>query len=90
VAHGHVRVNGRRLDRAPYLVEAGDIISLASRARELPVVVVAAARGPEVKLPGFVALDADEPFTGRVLGAPARSDVPFIVEDAAVAEFYAR
>lgn len=90
VSHGHVQVNGRRLDRASYLVEPGDTISLASRVRELPVVVDSVARGPEVKLPGFLALDPSEPFTGRVLGTPARSDVPFIVEDAAVVEFYAR
>jgi hypothetical protein len=43
-----------------------------------------------VKLPGFLALDPSEPGTGRVIATPMRHDVPFVVDDAAVVEFYAR
>ena len=47
-------------------------------------------RGPQVSLPGYLALDPTDKFTGRVIGMPARSDVPFIVDEAAIVEFYAR
>ena len=47
-------------------------------------------RGPQVKLPGYLALDPDDRFTGRVIALPQRHDVPFAVDDAAIVEHYAR
>lgn len=91
VSHGHVRVNGRRVDRASYLVESGDVVSLpAGRVRERPSITEAVQRGPQVKLPSYLALDPDDAYSGRVIGAPLRGDVPFIVTESAIVEFYAR
>lgn len=91
VAHGHVRVNGRRVDRAGFQVTPGDVVSLPpGRVRERPSIVEAVERGPQVRLPSFLAHDPDDRFTGRVLATPARGDVPFPVQDSAIVEFYAR
>lgn len=90
VSHGHVRVNGRRVDRASALVDTGDTVAIAPRAREIPTVVDGAERGPVVKLPSYLARDPDDSYAGRVIGPPARADVPFVVNEAAVIEFYAR
>jgi ribosomal protein S4 len=46
-------------------------------------------QGPSVRLPDYLARDADEPFAGRMVGRPARTDVPFIVDPTAIVEFYA-
>ena len=89
-SHGHVLMNGRRVDRAGYLVEVGDTISLMPRAREMPSVADSVERGPQVKLPGYLALDPTDKFTGRVIADPVRSDVPFVVDETAIVEFYAR
>jgi small subunit ribosomal protein S4 len=89
-SHGHVLVNGRRVDRAGYLVDVGDTISLSQRAREIPTVAESVERGPQVKLPGYLALDPIDKFSGRVIDEPVRSDVPFIVDEPAIVEFYAR
>jgi small subunit ribosomal protein S4 len=91
VSHGHVRVNGLRVDRASYLVDVGDAVSLPpGRVRERPAVVEAIERGPQVRLPSFLALDPDDRFAGRVIGTPLRSDVPIQVAESAIVEFYAR
>lgn len=90
VAHGHVRVDGGRVDRAGYLVSPGTTVSVGERGRKIPDVVAATERGPEVRLPAFLALDSEDRFTGRVVGNPAREDVPFVVDEAAIVEFYAR
>lgn len=90
VAHGHVRVNGRRLDRPSYLVEAGDTITVSEKTRKNATVQSNVERGPEVRLPSFLAIDPDDKFTGRVIGKPDRHDVSFIVDEAAIVEFYAR
>lgn len=90
VSHGHIRVNGRRVNRAGRLVEPGDAIALSERGRRILDVVQAVEKGPEIRPPTFLALDPEDPFSGRAIGRPTRSDVPFIVDEAAIVEFYAR
>jgi small subunit ribosomal protein S4 len=90
VGHGHVRVTGRRVDRPAYLVEVGDEISLSARARRMPAVAESVEHGPEVRLPSYLQLDPDDRFTGRVTGRPTREDIPVVVDEAAIVEFYAR
>ena len=90
VAHGHVRVNGHRLDRASYQVEIGDTITVSDKTRKNAATQTNVDRGPEVRLPSFLAIDPDDKFTGRVIGKPERNDVSFIVDEAAIVEFYAR
>jgi len=89
IVHGHVRVNGRRVDRPSYLVKIGDEIELTGRARRMAAVTAAIESGPAVALPGYLQRQSD-PFTGRVIGLPSRGDIPFEVDERAVIEFYAR
>ena len=90
VSHGHVRVDGERVDRPSFQVGSGQTITLSAKARTRPSIEEMIAHGPLVKLPGYLALDPSEPGSGRVIATPMRHDVPFIVDDAAVVEFYAR
>ncbi|HET7273936.1 MAG TPA: 30S ribosomal protein S4 [Longimicrobiaceae bacterium] len=90
VSHGHVRVNGTRVNRAGFLIGAGDRVQISERGRRIPDVEVAVAKGPEIRLPGFLTLDPDDAFSGVVTATPQRADVPFLVEESAIVEFYAR
>ncbi|HEX9937086.1 MAG TPA: 30S ribosomal protein S4 [Longimicrobium sp.] len=90
VAHGHVRVNGRRVDRSAFLVNVGHHVTMSDRARNMPEVKNSVEHGPQVRLPGYLAIDPSDKFGGRMITLPMRSDVPLIVDDAAVVEFYAR
>ncbi len=90
VAHGHVRVDGRRVDRPAMLVNVGQHITMSDRGKNMPEVVGSVEHGPQVRLPGYLAIDPADKFGGRVIALPMRADVPVIVDDAAVVEFYAR
>lgn len=90
VSHGNVRVNNQRVDRASYQVDVGDTIALSTRARERPSVVEQVERGPTVKLPSHLARDPGDGMVARVIGTPVRGDVPFVVNEAAIIEYYAR
>jgi small subunit ribosomal protein S4 len=89
VSHGHVRVNDRRVDRAGQLAEIHDVITLSDKAYRNPHVTEAMERGPQVRLPSYL-LRTDDGRLGRVISMPVRDDVPFIVDAAAIVEFYAR
>lgn len=91
VAHGHVVVNGRRVDRPGLSTRPGDRVGLAEgRVRQVPDVVSALARGPQLALPSYLALEPDDRAAGRVIAMPLRGDVPFPVQESAIVEFYAR
>jgi ribosomal protein S4 len=82
-------VNGQRVDRAGSLVDRGDEIALSERARTNTGVTQSVESGPQVSLPGYLERGADG-LTGRVTGDVSRQDVPFLVEETAIVEFYAR
>ncbi len=91
VSHGNVRVNGKRNDRPSYLTESGDEISLATgKTRERVSIIEAVERGPQLRLPSYLAIDPSDKFAGRVIGTPMRNDVPFPVNGQSIVEFYAR
>ncbi|HEU4994549.1 MAG TPA: 30S ribosomal protein S4 [Gemmatimonadaceae bacterium] len=91
VSHGNVRVNGKRNDRPSYLTESGDEISLATgKTRERVSILETLERGPQLKLPSYVAMDPSDKFAGRVIGTPMRNDTPFPVNGQSIVEFYAR
>lgn len=90
VSHGHILVDGFRVDIPSYAVDPGNTISVSPRGRQIPYVIEAVQHGSEIGLPGYLALAPDDPFTGRMTGLPTRDDVPFIVNETAIVEFYAR
>ncbi len=90
VSHGHVRVDGARVDRPSYGLRVGETIALSTRALQRPSIQETIARGPLVKLPSFLAIEPGNEGVGRMIDNPARHDVPFAVVDSAVVEFYAR
>jgi small subunit ribosomal protein S4 len=88
VNHGHVQVNGRKVDIASYSVEAGQVISLRERSRELPPVVgaVQATRGLETSWLEVNAVARSATMTTR----PDATSVPFPVSVQLVVEFYSQ
>jgi small subunit ribosomal protein S4 len=90
VVHGHVRVDGRRLDRPGYLVEIGDLVSLSPAARERASLRPDSENVPRLRMPSHLRSDPDADFRARVVSTPSRGDVPLPVREALLIEFYAR
>ncbi len=90
VNHGHVKVNGRRVNIASYLVRPGDVIEVKEASRQLTVVLEAVALG-ERDVPDYVDVDHHK-LSARFVRVPTLSDVPYPVqqEPHLVVEFYSR
>lgn len=86
VSHGHVTVNGRKVNIASYRVKAGDVVSLAEATRQIEFVKEAIA---EARPASWLELDAAA-FTGKVLQNPGRDAVDFEINEALIVEFYSR
>lgn len=85
VAHGHVLVNGRKVDRPSYQVEIGDVVTLKPRIHKLCRENMESLSGHEV--PSWMDFNPGE-LTIRVVAMPTSDQVPFDVNCNLIIEFY--
>jgi small subunit ribosomal protein S4 len=90
VNHGHVKVNGRRVNISSYRVKVGDIVEVKEKSRQMNLVLEAQALS-ERDVPDYIEVDHDS-MKGRLIRAPKLADVPYPVtmEPNLVVEFYSR
>lgn len=89
IDQGHFAVNGKHVGIPSYLVQAGDLISVAESSRTAPPFVAAAERSGGKRLPAWLQTEAD-PLSGRVVALPTRADIDTPVQEELVVEFYSR
>ena len=90
VNHGHIKVNGRRVNIASYNVKAGDVVEVRDKSRELQIVLEGVA-SQEREVPDYI--DADHKgMKATYLREPKLLEVPYPVqmEPNQVIEFYSR
>ena len=90
VNHGHVQVNGRRVNISSYQLKDGDEISLRGKARQMAL-VLEAVESPERDVPDYVNVDHKE-MKGTFVRGPKLADVPYPcqMEPNLVIEYYSR
>ena len=90
VNHGHILVNGKRVNIASYMVKDNDTVEIREKSKQMAVVLEASA-STERDVPEYIEVDANK-LKGKFLRAPKFSDVPYPVtmEPNLVVEFYSR
>jgi small subunit ribosomal protein S4 len=90
VNHGHVTVNGRRVNVPSYLVKPGDVVAVKEASRQM-ILVLEAVGLAERDVPDYVEADHTK-MVARLVRVPGLSDVPYAVqmEPNLVIEFYSR
>jgi len=90
VNHGHILVNGKRVNISSYQVKDGDVIEVRKRSREIPA-LLEAMQSKEREIPSYLQADMDQ-FKGTFLRGPSLSEVPYPVkmEPNLVVEYYSR
>ncbi len=90
VSHGHIRVNGRKVNIPSYLVKDGDVIEVRQKSRELPLVLDAISSA-ERDVPDYLEVDFNK-LQGKFVRGPNLADIPYPVrmEPNLVIEFYSR
>jgi len=90
VNHGHIQVNGKRVNISSYQVKDGDTITVKDKSRELPL-VLEALESVERDVPDYIEVDHRK-LTARYVRQPKLEDVPYPVqmEPNLVVEYYSR
>jgi small subunit ribosomal protein S4 len=87
VNHGHILVDGSRVDIPSYRVKPGQTISVREKSRNLQVIKEALEVNNFV--PDYLTLDADK-LEGTYTRLPERSELPAEINEALIVEFYSR
>jgi small subunit ribosomal protein S4 len=85
VVHGHVLVNGKKVDRPSYQIQPGDVVSLRDRIHELARGNMESMAGHIV--PGWMNVTPAD-LTIKILSAPTSDQIPFDVNTNLIVEFY--
>ena len=88
VVHGHIRVNGKKVDIPSYSVKVGDVITLRAKSAESEL-FKGLREGTTAVTPKWLTFDAPN-LTGTVVALPAREDVDFEPQMQMIVEFYSR
>ena len=90
INHGHIRVNGKRVNIASYQVKPGDVVEVKQASKQLTIVLEANALA-ERDVPDYIEADHNKQ-TAKYIRVPTLADVPYAVqmEPSLVVEFYSR
>ncbi|AXH94008.1 MULTISPECIES: 30S ribosomal protein S4 [Micromonospora] len=90
VAHGHITVDGRKVDRPSYRLRPGQVVGVRERSRALPPFQLAAAGAHADAQPRPYLSAQPAELRATLVREPARHEVPVVCDEQLVVEFYSR
>src|SRR3984885_2560779 len=89
VSHGHVQVNGRKVDVSSFNVKAGDTITVKDKPQSRRLAAKYLELTQITQVPDWLAVDKDQ-FSGKVSRIPSREEIAPIVNEQLIVELYSR
>lgn len=89
IRHGHVTVNGRRVDIPSYSVKAGDVIAIGQTSRSLPAIAHALEEVKGRGVPEWLQFDAAA-LSAKVGSLPTRTQINLPVQEQLIVELYSK
>ena len=89
VRHGHITVNGKRVDIPSYQVKAGDVVAVADKARDLLPIKEALISSEHMAVPAWLEVDIEK-LKGTVLQLPTRDQIDLDIDAQLIVELYSK
>ena len=89
VTHGHITVNGRRVDIPSFRVRPGDLVAVHPKAKELLVIKSALVSNERVEVPAWLEVDVEK-LQGSVLSLPTRDQIDLDIREQLIVELYSK
>ena len=89
VVHGHILVNGKKVDRPSYLVKPGDVIEVKEKSRDIPQIKEGIELAQKRGIPSWLELDPEN-FKGIVKAEPTREEIEIPIEEHLIVELYSK
>ena len=87
VNHGHITVNGKRVNIPSFLVKVGDVIAIKENKRDLEM--FKELKGMKIIMPKWLEFDSEK-LEGKILALPTREDIDLNIKEHLIIELYSR
>lgn len=89
VSHGHIIVDGKRVDVPSFEVRQGAAVSIKEGSRKNPLIIAALEQARGRGIPRWLSLEADQ-FRGTVTALPSREDITLPIQEQLIVELYSK
>ena len=89
VRHGHITVNGKRVDIPSYRVKAGDVVAVAPKFKDLLPIKEALISSEHMAVPAWLEVDIEK-LQGTVLQLPTRDQIDLDIDAQLIVELYSK
>lgn len=89
VRHGHILVNGKKVDIPSYLLSAGEEVQLVEKMRQTKQVLASLERAEKNRRVSWLEYNPQD-FKGKMLNIPAREDIPMDIQEQVIIELYSK
>ena len=89
IRHGHVLINGKRIDIPSYLVRIGEVIAVREKSRKIPRIAESISAVDRRGVPQWIELDKEK-IEGRVKALPTREDFTMPIREQLIVELYSK
>ena len=89
VTHGHITVNGKRVDIPSFRVRPGDLVAVAPKAKDLLVIQSALVSNERMTVPAWLEVDIEK-LQGSVLALPNRDQIDLDIREQLIVELYSK
>ena len=89
VRHGHITVNGHRVDIPSYAVKAGDVVAVAPKAKDLLPIKESILSSEHMTVPAWLEVDIEK-LQGNVLQVPTRDQIYLDIDAQLIVELYSK
>ncbi|MDR0500403.1 MAG: 30S ribosomal protein S4 [Coriobacteriales bacterium] len=89
VRHGHICVNGRRVNIPSYRVRPGDLVAVAAKARDFLVIKTALISSQRTEVPQWLEVDIEK-LQGSILSLPERTQIDLDIREQLIVELYSK
>ncbi|NWF76142.1 MAG: 30S ribosomal protein S4 [Nitrospirae bacterium] len=89
IGHGHILVNGKRVNLPSYTIKGGDIIEVKESSKDIPEITDSISKSEHRGMPAWVEVDIAN-LRGKVLQIPSREDIQLPVQEQLIVELYSK
>jgi small subunit ribosomal protein S4 len=89
VRHGHIHVNGKKVNIPSYTIRAGDVVSVKEPSRQMGRVLSAMEGAQRRGVPEWAEVDR-ETYSGRIKVLPSRNDITMPINEKLIVELYSK
>lgn len=89
VTHGHITVNGKRVDIPSFRVRPGDLVAVAPKAKDMLVIQSALVSNERMQVPAWLEVDIEK-LQGSVLSLPNRDQIDLDINEQLIVELYSK